>query len=420
MRNRTFLVLAVILFSVVIAKAETWITIPGAAHGISGNVVAGSNSIYDMTTQTTTHLVFPGASSINIAGIDGNNIVGRYTDDPYQPSHSFIYDGTDWKTLTLPTISPSGISGDNICGGNWVYNMTTQTAATFNFPGAIGTSIHDIDGENIVGGYISSDRHYHGFLYDGTSWTGLDAGLPDLAFTRTSLYGISGNYAIGFGTDSSNNSHGLLYDIVNQRWTVLDYPDAIETHPTGIDGNKIVGTYETENNKGYSFLYTFRLPTISPVADAGADVVADANQIIVLNAGASYDPDGHIIEYTWTVLPEDDVLYSGTEITCAIKALGRVEEIIKLTVTDDKGASSEDTISIFSKRVENIELTPGPTGAQGLPGITPAEIIAIQEQIIALQQERAELLQQIALLQQTVEHNSYLLEQLPQLQRKNP
>lgn len=110
-------------------------------------------------------------------------------------------------------------------------------------------------------------------------------------------------------------------------------------------------------------------PTELPVADAGADIIADANQVVVLNAGASYDPDGHIVEYTWTALPENEVLYSGTEITFATKALGRVEEVIKLTVTDDKGASSEDFVSIFNKRVEDIELTPGPEGSQGEQGL---------------------------------------------------
>lgn len=103
-------------------------------------------------------------------------------------------------------------------------------------------------------------------------------------------------------------------------------------------------------------------------AVAGEDIVADANEDVVLDASSSTDPDGDIVQYTWTALPEDEVLYSGTDSTFTIKALGRVEEVIKLTVTDNGGASSEDTVSIFNRRVEEIELTPGPQGEQGPQG----------------------------------------------------
>ncbi|KKL66389.1 hypothetical protein LCGC14_2145480, partial [marine sediment metagenome] len=84
-----------------------------------------------------------------------------------------------------------------------------------------------------------------------------------------------------------------------------------------------------------------------------------------------------------------------------------VEEVIKLTVTDDRGGTAEDTVSIFNRRVEEIELTPGPEGPQGIqgeqgaqgeqgsPGITPEEISQMQTQIAQLQT-------QITALQQTV------------------
>ncbi|MHC4530061.1 MAG: LamG-like jellyroll fold domain-containing protein [Planctomycetota bacterium] len=166
-------------------------------------------------------------------------------------------------------------------------------------------------------------------------------------------------------------------------------------------------------------------PGQAPVADAGEDIVADADEEVTLDASASYDPNGYIAEYTWTVLPDDTILYSGQENTFKTKALGRVEETIKLTVTDNVWLSSEDAVSIFNRRVEDIELTPGPQGEQGPAGITPAEIADMQAQITALQQANAALLLQIqaleqqnALLQQAINDNRYLLEQLPQLQKK--
>ena len=181
-------------------------------------------------------------------------------------------------------------------------------------------------------------------------------------------------------------------------------------------------------------------PNESPDANAGEDIIADAHEAVILDAISSTDSDGDIVQYTWTALPEDEVLYSGADSTFTTKALGRVEEVIKLTVTDNEGASSEDTVSIFNRRVEEIELTPGPQGEQGPQGIqgeqglqgeqgpagiTPAEIAQMQVQITALQQANAALLLQIqaleqqnAQLQQAIDDNRYLLEQLPQLKKQ--
>lgn len=165
-------------------------------------------------------------------------------------------------------------------------------------------------------------------------------------------------------------------------------------------------------------------PTTPPIADAGVDIIADASEQVILDASASYDPDGTIVQYTWTALLENKVLYSGPNNTFATKALGRLEEVIKLTVTDDIGVTADDTVSIFNRRLEEIELTPGPVGPQGPQGeqgpagVTPGQIVDMQAQITALQQANILLQQQNAQLQQTIDDNRYLLEQLPQLRKK--
>ncbi len=247
---------------------STWTTIPIQPCGISGSNVAGivwgDPSIYNLITETKTILLHPDGANVHITAIDGSNIVG-YSWVGYNPQQSFLYNGVDWETLDLPTDSPSGIDGDNIVGGNWVYNMTTRIATYFTYPGTNGISIFDIDGDNLVGGYVGDTGRFRGFLYNGTSWIDLDPELPGL--TPTLLYGISGDYAVGLGVDAFNKNHGLLYNITTQSWTVLDYPGAIETSPTGIDGNKIVGTYEI-GTKGYGFLYTISEPTTIPTPTA--------------------------------------------------------------------------------------------------------------------------------------------------------
>ena len=96
MRSKAILVLAVVLLSMGVVKAETWTTIPiGEPRGISGNIIVDRYGWYDIydTAQTKIPLEFPGATDTHVTGIDGNNIVGYYWNDPSQPQLNFIYNG---------------------------------------------------------------------------------------------------------------------------------------------------------------------------------------------------------------------------------------------------------------------------------------------------------------------------------------
>lgn len=93
-----------------------------------------------------------------------------------------------------------------------------------------------------------------------------------------------------------------------------------------------------------------------PVADAGEDVIAHANEEIVLDASGSYDPDGVIVTYTWKRLPDDVTLYSGPDPKHITRALGRAEEIIELTVTDNSEGTSSQTITIINALVNQSKI----------------------------------------------------------------
>jgi len=117
------------------------------------------------------------------------------------------------------------------------------------------------------------------------------------------------------------------------------------------------------------------MPTKPPVAEAGDDIVARANEQVTLDGSASYDPDGIIIKYTWKRLPDDVVLYSGEEPTYDTKALGRVEEVIELTVTDDSSATASDTLRIISRTTQDLK----------------DQLAAMQSQIDQVQRQNQEL-----------------------------
>lgn len=92
-----------------------------------------------------------------------------------------------------------------------------------------------------------------------------------------------------------------------------------------------------------------------PIADAGDDVVARANEEVTLDGSNSHDPDGEIILYTWKRLPDEVVIYSGEESTCKTRALGRAEEVIELTVTDNDYITASDTLRIINRLLKKLK-----------------------------------------------------------------
>jgi hypothetical protein len=74
-----------------------------------------------------------GTKGTSAQGIDGNNIVGLYTDS-LGASHGFLYDGATYTTLDDPLAGP------------------------------FGTVAIEISGNNIVGSYTDASGNGHGFL----------------------------------------------------------------------------------------------------------------------------------------------------------------------------------------------------------------------------------------------------------------
>ncbi|MCX6832687.1 MAG: PKD domain-containing protein [candidate division Zixibacteria bacterium] len=118
----------------------------------------------------------------------------------------------------------------------------------------------------------------------------------------------------------------------------------------------------------------YGVPPVPPIAEAGDDIIGDANEVVILDANNSSDPDGQIIKYTWKRLPDGVVIYSGPEPTCQTRALGRVEEVIELTVTDDSLATATDTLKIISRTTQQLK----------------DQLAALQSQIEQLHQQQQE------------------------------
>jgi hypothetical protein len=101
-----------------------------------------------------------------------------------------------------------------------------------------------------------------------------------------------------------------------------------------------------------------------PMAEAGLDQSVHQGTTVVLDAGGSYDPDGDVQGYEWSIrTPEGRVIgpedHEAPRTTFLARHTGRY--VVTLTVTDDDGATATDTAYV--------EVTPGaPGGGSGDAG----------------------------------------------------
>ena len=202
------------------------------------HVIAGSLTLFicvsvqaaTLYNYTSFDVDIAGAKNTRAYGIDGSNIVGRYTDDSGD-YHGFKYDGSNYTTLEVP--------------------------------GATRTYAQGIDGSDIVGYYEDISGNYHGFKYDGSNYTALD--VTSLGADNTYAYGIDGSNIAGLYYDGSSISHGYSYN--GSSYTAIDETSlgAIKTYAHGIDGDNIVGYYKDSNNDYHGFQATVRTAFAAPV-----------------------------------------------------------------------------------------------------------------------------------------------------------
>ncbi len=100
-------------------------------------------------------------------------------------------------------------------------------------------------------------------------------------------------------------------------------------------------------------LYFLREDTLSvsnqpPVANAGPSQTIPLPVPVSLDGSASYDPDGTIAAYKWAELsgPAGPVITADTAVKPVITGLKQGVYIFQLTVTDNKGATGRDTMTL--------------------------------------------------------------------------
>lgn len=92
-----------------------------------------------------------------------------------------------------------------------------------------------------------------------------------------------------------------------------------------------------------------------PLAEAGLDQTVDVETAVYLDAGGSSDPDGTIANTSWTVVAPNGTVVNTSCANCTRTAFtpdrpGRYAATV--TVTDDAGASTNDTLYVTARVVD--------------------------------------------------------------------
>jgi hypothetical protein len=213
------------------------------AYWISGNDMIGGYSdsagnfhgfLYNLQASTWTTLDDPLAAPGPSGGtglyfISGGQIVGEYWDSSGL-AHGFLYNGYTWTTVDDP-LGAEGTSlvsfrGD-VIGGNYtdsrgvghafLYNEKDKTFTPLPDAPLAGTAAGQgtygvvISNERLLEGYYDSHSVFHGWLYDGFTWTTLDDPLAGSGPGQgTFPQSISGSSLIGAYIDDNGVYHGFI------------------------------------------------------------------------------------------------------------------------------------------------------------------------------------------------------------------
>jgi hypothetical protein len=106
----------------------------------------------------------------------------------------------------------------------------------------------------------------------------------------------------------------------------------------------------------------------APVANAGADQTASAAQTVLLDGSASSDADGDIATYVWEQTEGPEVELSSADTSKASFTAPSVTEatilVFRVSVADDQGATSSDTVQVAVTRPQYTMTSYGMTASQ--------------------------------------------------------
>ncbi|TKF36050.1 glycosyl hydrolase family 18 protein [Enterovibrio norvegicus] len=115
----------------------------------------------------------------------------------------------------------------------------------------------------------------------------------------------------------------------------------------------------------------------APVAKAGADVVVEAAGAVALDGSNSSDADGQVVSYSWAQTSGPSVSLTNASASVASADIPSVtvdtQFVFTLTVTDNKGATASDVVTVTAKKQGGTDpVNTAPVAVVSAPGVVKA------------------------------------------------
>jgi probable HAF family extracellular repeat protein len=299
-----------------------------------------------------------GGSSSTAYGVNSSGtVIGNSTVAGDASLHAFLYDGVTMLDLgTLGGASSSAI--DINAAGQVVGDSTTASDQTRAFlftggamvdlgtlSGSYSSSVGLNDAGVVIGNSTTADdAESHGFVYQ----TGAMIDLGSLGGGTSSAKAINNrNQVVGNSVDANSLQRAFLWEngVMVDLNTLLPANSNWElTSARFINDNQQVvgeGLYEGQAAWYLLSLADGEIENRAPVASAGNDQVIMCNGLVTLDGSASNDPDGDDISFEWF----NGNVSLGTQAILEVE-LPRGTHTLTLRVSDARGASSEDSVTV--------------------------------------------------------------------------
>jgi len=285
---------------------------------------------------------------------------------------SFMYD-----TAGQPTwyASLASLSGTNVLAGALdIYTNGQALGATYKAPtanaGGAGSMSYGFSSDSIGNMTLPNAAQVaiKRFVFEvGVASNHPPA--PNAGPNQTVTVGDTVNL-MGTGTDADG-------DLLTFSWRLISAPAGSTSTLNAWSTSKanfvadVVGTYRLEliaddgkvSNGGSVVTVTSTAKAainLPPIANAGLDKSVLVGTTVNLNGSASYDPNGDLLTYSWSIITKPNgsnaSLNSSTLATPSFTADALGIYLLSLTVNDGKSTSSTSKVSIISTPLTGVDL----------------------------------------------------------------
>jgi hypothetical protein len=319
-----------------------------AAHATANGLVAGVY-IFELAVTDNANAVSKAQVKITVtsSGLQGPTANAGANQSIQLPVNQVILDGSastassgnivayNWSQISGPstaTLSSAASAKTNATGlvqGIYLFKLTVQDSNNVNAFDSVAVYVNpaaNIPPVANAGPAITLILPANSTTLDGSKSADADGTISSYQWTK-----ISGPQdPVTTGADSAVLSlNGLVAGVYVYQLVVTDN--------NGATGNTQVK------------ITVVAPPNISPVANAGnAQVIVAPANSVNLDGTASYDPDGTITAYSWVLSSGQGAvtISNGNTASPGVSGLIPGSYTFKLTVTDNRGATNTDSVSV--------------------------------------------------------------------------